>query len=111
MQYRSRGIQSVAFSPNGNYVVPGSMDNTVRIWEATTGKEVVRKIHNGEVEVVAFTSDGKYISSGGCSLNTINPGELCTRSKQIDIGVWRWQPENLIAIACLVLTRNLTHSE
>ena len=40
---------SVAFSPDGKYVVSGSADNTARVWEAATGKEVARMTHDDTV--------------------------------------------------------------
>ena len=40
------GVNSVAFSPDGKYVVSGSGDSTARVWEAATGKEVARMTHD-----------------------------------------------------------------
>src|SRR5262249_26957359 len=57
-------ISSVAFSPDSKYVVSGSEDNTVRVWETATGKEVARMTHNDIVLSVAFSPDGKYVVSG-----------------------------------------------
>jgi WD40 repeat protein len=31
------GVKSVCFSPDGNRIVSGSYDKTVRIWNAVTG--------------------------------------------------------------------------
>ena len=57
-------VISVAFSPDGKYVVSGSDDNTARVWEACSGKEIARMTHDGEVNSVAFSPDGKYVVSG-----------------------------------------------
>ncbi len=57
-------VTSVAFGPNSKYVVSGSADKTARVWEATTGKEIVRMTHQDVITSVAFSSDGKYIVSG-----------------------------------------------
>ncbi len=57
-------VNSVAFSPDGKYVVSGSYDNTARVSEVSTGKEIARMTHDGEVYTVAFSPDGKYVVSG-----------------------------------------------
>jgi uncharacterized delta-60 repeat protein len=57
-------VKSVAFSPNGMYVVSGSWDCTARVWEVRTGKEIANVTHDDWVNSVAFSSDGKYIISG-----------------------------------------------
>jgi len=60
-----KGISSVAFSPDGNYVVSASNDKTIKIWEISTGKLVkTLEGHKKYVTSVALSSDGKYIVSG-----------------------------------------------
>jgi hypothetical protein len=71
-------VTSVAVTPDGRYVVSGSWDRTVRIWELATGKEVRRLIgQQGHVESVAVTPDGRYIVSGGNDA-TLRLWELAT---------------------------------
>lgn len=53
-----------AFSPDGKYVLTGSLDKTVRLWEVETGQEVRKFIGpTGEVARVAFSPDGKYVAA------------------------------------------------
>ena len=33
-------VTSVAYSPDGKHIVSGSEDNTVKVWDSQTGKEV-----------------------------------------------------------------------
>jgi WD40 repeat protein len=56
-------VESIAFSPDGKYVVSGSNDGTARVWEATSGKEITRMTHDSYVNSVAFSPDGKYVVS------------------------------------------------
>ena len=66
-------VGAVAFSPDGQYVVSGGcnedenqecIEGTVRVWEATSGREVARMTHDDWVTAVAFSPDGRYVVSG-----------------------------------------------
>ncbi len=39
-------VYSVAFSPDGKYVVSGSADGTAQVWKAASGKEIARMTHD-----------------------------------------------------------------
>ncbi|KIK54701.1 hypothetical protein GYMLUDRAFT_48412 [Collybiopsis luxurians FD-317 M1] len=60
------GINSVVYSPDGQYVVSGSWDNTVGIWDAQTGVQVGRPLrgHTSVVDSVAYSPDCQYVVSG-----------------------------------------------
>jgi hypothetical protein len=64
----SAGVGTVAFAPDGQTIVSGSRDKTIRLWDAATGeakldgKALVG--HTGVVWSVAFSPDGKTIVSG-----------------------------------------------
>ena len=58
-------VRSVAISPDGKYIVSGSDDYSVKIWEMKSGK--LLKILNGHtnwINSVLISNDGKYIFSG-----------------------------------------------
>ena len=57
---------SVAFSTDGKQVVSGSMDKTVRIWDAESGKTITGPFegHTDGVVSVAFSPDGNQVVSG-----------------------------------------------
>jgi RNA polymerase sigma factor (sigma-70 family) len=57
---------SIAFSPDGKLVATGGQDQSVRLWDAATGKAMnVLRGHNGSVLVVIFTTDGRQLISAG----------------------------------------------
>jgi WD40 repeat protein len=61
----SGDVNSVAISPDGQTIVSASEDNTVRIWDEETGKEIRRSEgHTGNVYSVAISPDGQTIVSG-----------------------------------------------
>ena len=58
-------ITAVAFSPDGNYILTGSSDNTARLWETSSGRQLhVLQGHDGNVVAVAFSPDGRRILTG-----------------------------------------------
>jgi WD40 repeat protein len=57
-------VYSAAFSSDGKSIVSTSYDDTVRVWNASTGEQVHElKGHTGDVNSAAFSSDGKSIVS------------------------------------------------
>ncbi len=57
------GVNSVSFSPNGEYVATASSDRTARLWNLS-GKQIARfKGHQGKVWSVCFSPNGEYIAT------------------------------------------------
>lgn len=59
-------VYGLAFSRDGKMIASGSIDNTVRLWDAATGREI-RTFggHDPWVTSVALSPDGKTIASAG----------------------------------------------
>ena len=59
-------VTCMCYSPNGYYIVSGSTDKTLRIWDAETGSAVGKPFegHTGEVLSIAYSPDGRHIISG-----------------------------------------------
>jgi len=59
-------VWSVAYSPDGRHLIPGSSDKTIRMWDADTGSAVGKPLegHTDSVWSVAYSPDGRHITSG-----------------------------------------------
>ena len=63
-------VYAIAWSPDGKTLATASFDNTVRLWEAATRKEIKKYDgHSKMVLAVAFSPDGKQILSGSQGQN------------------------------------------
>ncbi|MBL8098201.1 MAG: hypothetical protein JNK81_03420, partial [Anaerolineales bacterium] len=59
-------IFQIAFSPDGKYLLSGSLDTTARLWDVATGQEIRRyNAHTAAVYSVAFSPDGHHIATSG----------------------------------------------
>ena len=78
LQGHTDRVMSVSFSPDGKTIASGSHDETIRLWETSTGK-LIRTLtgHTGSIMSVSFSPDGKTIASGGYD-NTIRLWETST---------------------------------
>ncbi|CAE6507029.1 unnamed protein product, partial [Rhizoctonia solani] len=78
-------VPSVDFSPRGTYVVSGGRDETVRLWDVRTGREVQQfHEHTKSVWSVAFSPCGKYVASGSADHNVIIRNISCEYPESAD---------------------------
>ncbi|MFX0201897.1 MAG: WD40 repeat domain-containing protein [Candidatus Hodarchaeota archaeon] len=67
----SGGVLTVAFSTDGRFVLTGSVDNTARLWEVATGKEVRRfEGHQEMIYSVAFSRNGHFVLTGSADMTS-----------------------------------------
>ncbi|MEH1877686.1 AAA-like domain-containing protein, partial [Nostoc sp.] len=57
-------VNSVVFSPDGKTLASASFDNTIKLWNRETGKEITTLTgHSDKVNSVVFSPDGKTLAS------------------------------------------------
>ncbi len=87
------GVRAVAFSPNGMWALSGSEDQTLRLWDVATRKEVRTFVgHTEAITFALFSPNGKQVLSSSYD-RTLKLWEVAT-GKELrtfrghDEGVW-----------------------
>ncbi len=91
------GVMAVAFNADGSRLATGSLDGTVRIWDPSSGEQlVVLRGHYATVVSVAFSPDGSRLASVGV---------------EGVVRVWALDVDDLVDVAEREVTRTLTDQE
>lgn len=74
LQISTKGTHanSIAYSPDGQFLATAGMDCLVHIWDTSTGKEIQTLVgHRNWIRDSAFSPDGQFLftSSGGTQVN------------------------------------------
>lgn len=105
-------VHALTFSPNGKYLASAGKDETVRVWDAATGKLLhTLSEHQGEVFSVAFRPDSYLLASGGARHKTAGEVIIWRVSDATDRLFKRYEypaavtrlaygPKNAFAVGC-----------
>ncbi|MGH8588268.1 MAG: WD40 repeat domain-containing protein, partial [Gammaproteobacteria bacterium] len=129
-------VQGVALSPDGQRLATASHDKTVRVWQVAGGKQLFEMAHDDSVRAVAFSSDGRTLASAGfdrsvrlwdavngAALGRVqHPAPVLALAFGADdrylasasgnvAAVSLWRPEDLVALGCGHVSRNLSADE
>lgn len=91
-------IDALAYSPDGKLLASGSLDGTVRVWEAATGREAHRFTAGNSIFHVAWSPDGETLAAGGQFLSV--------RLWDVRAGTVRREWEHLTAVGSLGFDRD-----
>jgi eukaryotic-like serine/threonine-protein kinase len=92
---------AVAWSPDGKSVASGSLDKTVQVWSAATGKtRLIYRGHTDGILAVGWSPDGRYIASSSLD-NTIQVWDASTgahittyRGHRLPAQTLSWSPDS-----------------
>ena len=137
----AHNVWTLAFSPDGETIATGSVDETIQFWDAASGDSVGDPILGHEIGVtsLAFSPDGEVLASGGidgtilltdlASRQRIGPPlishedavgslafspdgrTLVSGSHDSKVIIWMLDSTALIDLACQRAGRNLTQAE
>jgi WD40 repeat protein/uncharacterized caspase-like protein len=95
-------VNCVAISPDGQTLVSGSADKTIKIWNLKTGRQLLTlEGHSDTVNSVVISADGQTLVSGGAD-KTIKIWHLNTGKLIRNLGGW-FSP-HLDSICSLAIT-------
>ena len=65
-QGHDNAVISIAFSPDGRYIISSSLDKSIKVWDVQNSFSNIKTLkgHDNYVYSVAFSPDGRYIISG-----------------------------------------------
>ena len=98
----SDAVLSAVFSPDGQRVLSGSRDGTLRLWDITTGDEIWTVDGTGLVGAVAVSPDGRTALTGeesGLRLRDITQGDVIWDVAEGFINAVAFSPDGRTALS------------
>jgi len=91
----TKPINAIVFSPDGNWLASGANDDTIKIWDTSTG-HVLRTLygHSSNVNALAISRDGKLLASGSGDMTpkreipTFKRGGIVGGARDNTVRVW-----------------------
>ncbi|CAJ2673397.1 unnamed protein product [Trifolium pratense] len=84
MTGHQQAINHVSFSPDGQWVASASFDNSVKLWNGTTGKFVATFRHVRDVYQISWSADSRLLLSGSED-TTLKVWDNRTRKRKQDL--------------------------
>jgi len=93
-------VRAMVLSPNGKYLATIAADDTARVWEIESGREIKRIPYTGWLTAIAISPDSRFFATSG--------DENWERRVVEVTKIW---PEDPIGHTCSQVSRNLTATE
>src|SRR5512145_760565 len=101
----TKPINTVAFSPDGRWLASGGKDDTIKIWDTSTGY-VLRTLyaHSSNVNAIAVSPDGKLLASASGDrtdkrdLSTFKRGGIVGGVQDNTVKIWDVQTGQQIKV-------------
>ena len=91
----TKPINAIAFAPDGRWLASGANDDTIKIWDTSTG-HLLRTLygHSSNVNALAISPDGKLLASGSGDMTskrelpTFKRGGIAGGARDNTIRIW-----------------------